>query len=140
DDQRLVEYLELQLRLQTAGATPNRAAQIGIEGTAEDEPIINGDAVMANIWSNQLVAIWNAAGEDRNFVMNHMPRPADGCCPENYVKPSQFLSVSANSEHPEEAAMFIDFITNSLEANRILLAERGVPISSVVQADLVDYV
>ena len=28
--------------------------------------------------------------------------------------------------------MFIDFFTNSVEANEILLAERGVPISTVV--------
>jgi multiple sugar transport system substrate-binding protein len=141
DDQPLVDFLNMMLRLQSAGAIPNRATQIGLEsGTAEDEPIIKGDAVMANLWSNQLVALWNTAGEDRHFVMYHMPRPADGCCSENYVKPSQFLSISANSEHPEEAAMFINFFTNSLEANRILLAERGVPISSVVQEDLADYV
>lgn len=32
--------------------------------------------------------------------------------------------------------MFIDFFTNSVEANEILLAERGVPISSVVKESL----
>jgi multiple sugar transport system substrate-binding protein len=32
--------------------------------------------------------------------------------------------------------MFIDFFTNSVEANQILLAERGVPISSVVREAL----
>ncbi len=140
DDQPLIDFLNMQLRLQKAGAVPNRADQIQIEGTADDEPIISGDTVMAAIWSNQLVSIWNAADEDRRFIMTHMPRPADGCCSENYVKPSQFLSISANSEHPEAAALLIDFFTNSLEANRILLAERGVPISSAVQADLADYV
>lgn len=140
DDQPLIDFLNMQLRLQKAGAIPNRADQIQIEATAEDEPIIAGDAVMAAIWSNQLVAIWNASGEDREFIMVHMPRPEDGCCSENYVKPSQFLAVNANSEHPEEAALLIDFFTNSLEANRILLAERGVPISGLVQEDLTDYV
>jgi multiple sugar transport system substrate-binding protein len=33
--------------------------------------------------------------------------------------------------------MFIDFITNSIEANEALLAERGVPISTKVQKALV---
>jgi hypothetical protein len=32
--------------------------------------------------------------------------------------------------------MFIDFFTNSIEANEVLLAERGVPISSKVQQAL----
>ena len=33
--------------------------------------------------------------------------------------------------------MFIDFVTNSIEANEALLAERGVPISTKVQKALV---
>ncbi|MCB0132011.1 MAG: hypothetical protein KDD78_14230, partial [Caldilineaceae bacterium] len=51
-------------------------------------------------------------------------------------KPSQFFSITSQANHPKEAAMFIDFVTNSLEANDVLFAERGVPISSVVRAHL----
>lgn len=64
-----------------------------------------------------------------------LPRPDEGQS-SNYLKPSQFFSISAHSKHPLEAAMFIDFFTNSLEANEILLAERGVPISSVIRQNL----
>ena len=49
------------------------------------------------------------------------------------MKPSMFFSISANTKHPKEAGLFIDFFTNSVEANQILLAERGVPISSDVR-------
>ena len=35
-------------------------------------------------------------------------------------------------EHPDEAAGLINYITNSVECNKVLLGERGVPISSVV--------
>ena len=52
------------------------------------------------------------------------------------MKPSQFFSVTSQAKHPKEAAMFIDFLTNSIEANEVLLAERGVPISSKVQQAL----
>ncbi len=48
----------------------------------------------------------------------------------------QFLAVTAHSKHPKEAAMFINYFTNSIEANKVLLAERGVPISSVVAGGL----
>ena len=51
----------------------------------------------------------------------------------NYIKPGQFLSVTSNSEHPQEAAAFIDWFTNSIECNEILMAERGVPVSSAVR-------
>ena len=65
-----------------------------------------------------------------------MPRPTDAKQSENYAKPSMFWSISANSKNPKEAAMFIDYFTNSVEANKVLLAERGVPISSVVAKEL----
>jgi multiple sugar transport system substrate-binding protein len=60
---------------------------------------------------------------------------ADGY-PRNYIKPSMFFSISKDSKHAEEAAKFIDFFTNSVEANEILFAERGVPISSAVREAL----
>jgi multiple sugar transport system substrate-binding protein len=53
-----------------------------------------------------------------------------------YIKPSMFWSITRDAKHPEEAAMFIDFFTNSVAANEILLAERGVPVSSVVKESL----
>jgi multiple sugar transport system substrate-binding protein len=86
-------------------------------------------------WSNQVVALYSAAGTDRNFVMYPVPRVADGVTP-NYLKPSMFFAITESCEHPEEAAMFIDYFTNSLEANDVLFAERGVPVSDPVREDL----
>ncbi len=51
-----------------------------------------GKAAMVAYWSNQLAAIWKAAGEDRNLAIVHLPRPKDGCCSSNYIKPSMLLS------------------------------------------------
>jgi hypothetical protein len=72
---------------------------------------------------------------DRHFKMVLIPR-LEGGQSANYVKPSMFWSITSQSKHPEEAAMFIDFFTNSGAANEILLAERGVPVSSVVKENL----
>jgi len=46
------------------------------------------------------------------------------------IRPSMFLSVSAYSKHKKEAVEFVDFLTNDLEANDALKAERGVPTST----------
>src|SRR5690606_9396172 len=54
----------------------------------------------------------------------------------NYLKPSMFFSIPTNCEHGEIAADFINFFTNDLEANEVLFAERGVPISSEVREHL----
>ncbi|MFC7877697.1 ABC transporter substrate-binding protein [Isoptericola sp. NPDC057391] len=46
-----------------------------------------------------------------------------------YLKPSLELSMSANTEHPEEAAKFIDFIANDPEVSKEFGLSRGAPIS-----------
>ncbi len=137
DDQPFIDYLKMALRLQEAGAIPTMAEEIEMfKQGIEAEPMVKGQAAIQYVWSNQITAVWKAAGAERNFTLIHLPRvTADGAS-SNYVKPGQFLSVTAHSKHPKEAAMFLDFFTNSVDANKVLLAERGVPISSVVAKEL----
>lgn len=137
DDQPLIDYMNMLLRLQDAGAIPTREEEVAqFDGqSVEAQPIVSGEAAMGYFHSNQVVAVWNAAGEDRNIVLYHLPR-WEGGLSANYIKPSQFWSITSTSQHPEEAAKFIDFFTNSVEANEALLAERGVPISSAVREAL----
>jgi multiple sugar transport system substrate-binding protein len=135
-DQYFVDYLHMLLRLQDAGEIPTIEETLARTGTSvEDSYIVTQQAAMEYGWSNMLVAIWTAAGEDRNFIEWTVPGVADGY-PRNYIKPSMFFSISKDSKHAEEAAKFIDFFTNSVEANEILFAERGVPISSAVREAL----
>ena len=135
NDQPFVDYLKMLMRLQDAGAMPGQQEQIASyrTGNVEALPIVSGKAAMQFMWSNQLVAAWTAAGPNRNFKLTMLPRPKDGGKPENYLKPSQFISITKDTKHPKEAAMFIDFMTNDVEANKILLGERGVPISPAIQ-------
>jgi len=119
------------MRLQDTGAITNQQEQIASfrNSNVEVLPIVTGKAAMQFLWSNQLVAAWTAAGDGRHFKLTMLPRPKDGKQAENYPKPSQFISITKDTKHPKEAAMFIDFMTNNVEANKILLGERGVPIS-----------
>jgi multiple sugar transport system substrate-binding protein len=135
DDQPFVNYLKMLMRLQDAGAITGQQEEIASfrAGNVEALPIVSGKAAMQYLWSNQLVAAWTAAGGSRHFKLTMLPRPKDGGKPENYLKPSQFISITKDTKHPKEAAMFIDFITNDVEANKILLGERGVPISPAIQ-------
>jgi multiple sugar transport system substrate-binding protein len=138
DDQPMIDHLNMLLRLQEAGAIETQEeydAAGGQQRTVEEDPLVTGDTAMMFLWSNQIVAMQQAAGPDRNFKMVPIPR-VEGGQSANYVKPSMFFSITAHSKHPEEAAMFIDFFNNSEAANEILLAERGVPVSSAVQASL----
>ncbi|MBN2305441.1 MAG: carbohydrate ABC transporter substrate-binding protein [Anaerolineae bacterium] len=136
EDQYFVDYLNMLLRLQDAGAIPTLEETTANANTSvEDSYIVTGQAAIEYGWSNMIVAIWTAAGEDRNFIEWTVPRVVDGL-PRNYIKPSMFFAISKDSDKAEEAAKFIDFFTNSIEANEILFAERGVPVSSAVREAL----
>ncbi|HHY57155.1 MAG TPA: extracellular solute-binding protein [Chloroflexi bacterium] len=136
DDQPFIDYLTMVKRMQDAGVTQTREQELAqAGGSVETDLIVTGQSAATYFWSNQIVAMSNAAGEGRNFILVPMPRPEGGASA-NYLKPSQFFSITSQARHPKEAAMFIDFFTNSIDANKILMAERGVPISSEVRVAL----
>lgn len=140
DPTPLIEHLERIKRLMDAGAIAPMEEQADVTAPGlEGSPIVDGREAIRYQWSNQVVALYAAAGEGRNFVMYPIPRVADGVTP-NYLKPSMFFSITDNCEHVEEAAMFIDYFTNNVEANEVLFAERGVPISEPIRDHLADQV
>ncbi len=104
----------------------NAAIGVGIE----QDPLVLGKEWMSLAYSNQLAAFNNAAGKEYGIVT--WPVGSDDTAKAMYLKPSQFFSVTSTSKNQEEEAKVLDFFTNSVEANEILLAERGVPISSKV--------
>lgn len=133
DDQYLIEYYEMLVRLQEAGAMQpyEEYVSLGNQGP-EGFPIVKGDAAMGHFWSNQIVAVTAAAGADRNIIMHPIPT-FEGGQPANYIRPAMLFSITSQATAPDEAAAFIDWFTNSIEANEILAAERGVPINANVR-------
>jgi len=137
DDAPFVNHLKMVLRLQKAGAIPDRAEELATyEGKSiEQQPLAVGKSGTDSFWSNQVIAVQKAAGDARSIKLVALPRPAGGKS-SNYIKPSQFFSVTRDSKTPGEAAKFISFFTNDIEANQILFAERGVPIAAKVREAL----
>lgn len=128
DDDALMEQI-FQKRLDQVEAgylpTPDVANQAS--GT-EDSLIVRKQAAMVTYWSNAAASVANPM-EDTIKVTSMF----GDCDKGTYIKPSMFASISARTEHPTESAMLIDFITNSVEANQIMMAERGVPISQTIR-------
>lgn len=128
DDAKIVEELyDRALRLTKAGVYPKPDTLTSVKAI-EDNPISKGTAFLGSGWSNQLVGFATAAKKPLNVIQ----LPA-GSKPGAYLKPSQFFSVSSKSANKEESVKFINFFTNDIEVNKILLAERGVPVSSKVR-------
>ena len=78
----------------------------------------------------------NAAPEGVEVGITTWPSPDPA--KSNYLKPSQFFSVAAKSQHPDTAVAIVDFWTNSVPANEILLGERGIPASAATAAGIAD--
>ncbi len=137
DDSILANHYKMILRLVDAKAFPSYDVDLAnyVNKSVEAQAIVSGKSSIAYFHSNQIVAVWKAAGADRNFRAIHLPRLPGGK-PGNFIKPSQFFSVTAQAKAPEEGARFINFVTNDVEANKVLLAERGIPISAKVQEAL----
>lgn len=113
---------------------PSVFAEVTV-GSVEQDPMVYGSSPETMSWcflaySNQLTATKSAAPEGMEIGMTTWPSadPAKS----DFLKPSQFFAVTVDSANPDEAAKVLDFITNSVECNNILLGERGVPISSEV--------
>jgi multiple sugar transport system substrate-binding protein len=134
DDSVWVDHWNMLLDLQAAGAIPT-IAQEPVSANVDQLPMVTKRSAMEHVHSNQLVALWTAAGLTRNFKIMPLPRIDCGVSPV-YMKPSQYFSVPATSLHPREAARFISFFTNDVAANKVLAGERGVPIASKVLAAL----
>ena len=107
-------------------------------GSVEQDPLVYGSSPESRSWcgfffSNQLSAMQNAADVE-GIEIGITSWPATDVVAANYLKPSQFISIGVNTDNVEEAVKVVDYFTNSVEANDILLAERGVPVSSAVAA------
>lgn len=115
--------------------TPDVFAERTI-GSVEQEPLVYGSSPDTRSWcyfgySNQLAASQTAADAE-DITLGITTWPANNAAQANYLKPSQFISVSTDAANPDAAVAFVNYITNDVDCNNILLGERGVPASSVV--------
>lgn len=106
-------------------------------GSVEQDPLVYGSTPDTRSWcafaySNQLTATQKAAPE--GTVVGITTWPSANPKASNYLKPGQFFSVSVDSKNPEEAAKVLNYVTNAVDCNEILLAERGVPAASTTAA------
>lgn len=129
------EILDMHLRLKAAGALYDPEDAFILGRAMEEEPVSKGATWNAYYWSNQHIGHINAAKRPLEYCI--FPSVNGNQAPYGtYLKPSQFISILASSKNLDLAAKFVNFFVNDPEANRILLAERGIPVPSHVREDL----
>ncbi|ONI92594.1 hypothetical protein ALI22I_03125 [Saccharothrix sp. ALI-22-I] len=94
--------------------------------------LATGKAAIGSAYNTQITALQKAAGADLRLLQ--MPRAGDTKA--NFFKPSMYWAVSSQSEHPAEAAAFVDFMLNNQEAADVLKTERGIPANKEMRGHL----
>lgn len=135
DDSHFVNYINLIKKLVDAKASPNPDQEAQLETKSKDQyPIVSAGASFMFDNLNYPVL---AAKSNPGLQVTLYPSDPSGK-QANYLKPGMFFSVSNNSQHKKDAAEFINYFINDVDANKTINAERGVPVSSKVRAAMKD--
>jgi multiple sugar transport system substrate-binding protein len=132
DDALFVDFFGRLAGNVAAGGTPTPDVRLQSAGNIEDDPVVKGEAIGIFQWTNQFVSVNGLAPAQLEMV----PLPGPNADKGLYLKPSMFFSVSKNSDNKAEAAKFISFFVNNVEANKLINGDRGVPVSSEVKEAL----
>lgn len=120
----LTRYFELNKKLMETGGAPS-ASQTVEDGSAQPEMTLMGQGKqgMKISWSNQMTSYSGAP-----LVM--MKLPGESKTPGAWLRSSMEYAISAKSAHPKEAALFINYLVNSMDAASKIKSDRGMPANT----------
>jgi multiple sugar transport system substrate-binding protein len=122
----LTEWYRITEELRDSGGQPSPTESVEIAaGGPEQSVLATNRGAMGMHWINQIGAISEAA--DRELEILRMPGETENERTGMFYKPGTYYTVSAGSEHPEEAARFVDFVLNSQEAADLVQMDLGLP-------------
>lgn len=136
DDQVCADYFQMWKDMidKNAFTDPDEYAQIQTLGQ-EAGPVVTGDAATVFDWNNYSARV-SVANDTIKLVT---PPLADNSDNKGlWIKPGMYFSVAETSEVKKECAEFINWFVNSEEANDIIMAERGTPVSSAIREYMIN--
>ncbi|MDY3917948.1 MAG: ABC transporter substrate-binding protein [Candidatus Limivivens sp.] len=130
DEEILKTVLSYIESLYTNHVTQPAGDSATFKGSTQTNPKwINGEFVCAFTNSSQ-IDIMTSANPDTEYEVVALPHVADAKDDGFYANPPQLMCVNKDSEHVEEAVMFLDFFFNDKEAAAVLRDLRSVPPTS----------
>lgn len=133
DDKIFADYIGMISRLTKAKALPNpdEWVQISAKGK-EAQPVVTGEAGSTFEWANFPVIVEKTNPNLQTVI----PPYADNGTKALWIKPGMFFSVAQSSKYQKEAAAFISWFINDIEANKVINTERGIPVAAKVREAL----
>lgn len=121
------QWYELEVELLEGGGLPDPSVVVQNQNVTPDlTPFGTGQAGMAFSYSNQIGAY--AAGTGGDTISMRLP-PVSTDVSGVAVLPSQFWAIAAETDHPEESAMLVDWLLNEEAPAEIIQANRGLPFN-----------
>ena len=117
--------------LRKKGGTVAADVQTLDQNTIDTNCLALGKSAIGMAYSNQMVGYQLIIKNKLGITM--LPREKKGGPSGHYYRPALIWSIGATTKHAEEAAKFINFFVNDVEAGKILGVERGVPMSPTVR-------
>ncbi|TXK84046.1 ABC transporter substrate-binding protein [Paenibacillus sp. N3.4] len=132
DSHYFVDYFTMYKKWYDAGYMHGWDKQALSKLTPEENPVAVGDGFMTMAWSNQFITLEQAANKSLEIVGLPGPHAQKGL----YLKPTMLFSIPKSSKMKVEAAKFISWFVNDLDANKLIKGDRGIPISAKIKQGL----
>jgi multiple sugar transport system substrate-binding protein len=132
DDKLFVDYFNRIDRLAKAGSLPTPDESKQVKGV-EDGHLAKKQVAIGWNYSNQLVQEQSVL---KDVQLTLAPLPGPNGNKGLFMKPSMYFSIAESSKNKEEAAKFISFFINDIEANKLIKGDRGVPVAGKVKEAL----
>lgn len=135
DAETVSQFFQIGLDLQENGGAPDGSRTVEIQNAGPEGSLLGTNAGGMGVWwSNQLGALSSASGHDLELL--RVPGESEYERTGMYFKPAMFYSVAEDTEHPAEAAKFVDFLLNDPEVAALQLTDRGLPSNLSVRESI----
>ncbi len=131
-EEQLEEGLEFIKSLEDAHVIPTEEYILGEGADSMDKSarFINGEYAGIFEWDSSPAKYVAALGDNgENLVVGNLFEDMGEYGTGSYTKVSLMFSISANTEHPTEAALFLNYLLNDEEGVALMGTERGIPES-----------
>lgn len=136
DDRICSDFIAMWADQMKEGQVPNPDEYAAIQTLGQEAgPVVTGDGTMVIEWNNYASKV---SSVNDKIKMVTPPLLAGSDSKGLWLKPGMFFSIADTSKVKKEAAEFINWFVNSEEANDIINAERGTPVSSAVREYMVN--
>ncbi len=122
------QWFEMNKKLMETGGAPS-ASQTVEDNSAQPELTLMGQGKqgMKISWSNQMNSYSGSP-----LVMMKLPNESKQ--PGTWLRSSMEYAISSKSAHPKEAAMFINYLVNNVDAATKIKSDRGMPANTELKA------